>query len=53
MTMMMPIVQEEDDDGGKFIQSDIESMVWSQLAVPGDAPRLPQFDDDHICKRRK
>ena len=25
--------------------SDVESMVWSQLAVPGDAPRLLDNND--------
>ena len=31
--MIMYIVQEEDDDGGQFIQSDAESVVWSQLGM--------------------
>ena len=48
MMMIMYIVQEEDDDGGQLIQSDAESVVWSQLAVAGDAPRLSEFDVDRI-----
>ena len=28
------------------MMSDIESMVWSQLAVPGDAPRLDNDNED-------
>ena len=49
--MIMYIVQEEDDDGGQLIQSDAESVVWSQLAVAGDAPRLSEFDVDRIKKK--
>ena len=46
MMMIMYIVQEEDNDVGQFIQSDVESVVWSQLAVAGDASRLSQFGVD-------
>ena len=27
-------------------QGEVEAMVWSQLAVPGDAPRFDDADDD-------
>ena len=35
-------------NGFRLNQTKVGAMVWSQLAVPGDAPRLDDADDEDV-----